>query len=239
MQKDRRPYLIKKTYLNFQKFYVKHFLRPQFESLGKSFFFMKPWHVEIFGAPIVLGNYATVIATRDNKIRFTVWPNRKDEGSIQIGDYCLVCPGVRISSASAINIGNSCMVASNAYITDSDWHDIYNRIAIGKAAPVKIEENVWIGDSAIVCKGVTIGYNSIIGAGAVVVNSVPPNAIAAGNPARVVKSLDPKKPITTRAEWFSDPDRFFEELDQWDRAMLRSNTLLGWLRSLLSPAKGD
>ena len=131
------------------------------------------------------------------------------------------------------------MIASNAYITDSDWHDIYNRIAIGKAAPVKIEENVWIGDSAIVCKGVTIGYNSIIGAGAVVVNSVPPNAIAAGNPARVVKSLDPEKPITTRAEWFSDPDRLFEELDQWDRAMLRSNTLLGWLRSLLSPAKGD
>jgi acetyltransferase-like isoleucine patch superfamily enzyme len=200
---------------------------------------MKPWYVEIFGAPIVLGNYATVIAARDNKIRFTVWPERKGEGRIQIGDYSLVCPGVRISSASAIKIGNSCMIASNAYITDSDWHDTYNRIAAGKAAHVKIGENVWIGYSAIVCKGVTIGDNSIIGAGAVVVNSVPPNTIAAGNPARVVKSLDPEKPIITRAEWFSDPDQLFEEIDQWDRAMLRGNTLLGWLRSLLSPAKGD
>jgi acetyltransferase-like isoleucine patch superfamily enzyme len=239
LQKDHRPYFIKKIYLDFQKFYVKRFLHPQFESLGKNFFFMKPWYVEIFGAPIMLGNYATVIAARDNKIRFTVWPERKGEGSIQIGDYCLVCPGVRISSASAIDIGNSCMIASNAYITDSDWHDTYNRIAVGTASHVKIGENVWIGDSAIVCKGVAIGDNSIIGAGAVVVNSVPPNTIAAGNPARVVKTLDPEKPIITRAEWFSDPDRLFEEIDQWDRAMLRDNTLLGWLRSLLSPTKED
>ncbi len=107
MKKDHRPYFIKKAYLDFQKFYVKHFLRPQFESLGKGFVFMKPWHVETFGAPIVLGNYATVIATSDNKIRFSVWSNRKDEGRIQLGDYCLICPGVRISSASAINIGTT------------------------------------------------------------------------------------------------------------------------------------
>jgi acetyltransferase-like isoleucine patch superfamily enzyme len=53
-------------------------------------------------------------------------------------------------------------------ITDSDWHDVYNRISIGKTAPIKIEDNVWIGDSVIVCKGVSIGENSIIGADAVV-----------------------------------------------------------------------
>ena len=200
---------------------------------------MKPWHVEIFGSPIDIGNYATVIATSDNKTRFSIWPKKKDEGRIRIGDYCLICPGVRISSASKITIGDSCMIASSAYITDCDWHGIYNRISIGKSSPVKIENNVWIGDSAIVCKGVTIGENSVVGAGAVVVDSVAPNVIVAGTPARVVKSLDPDKNIVTRARWFSEPIRLFEEIDQWDRELLKENTLLRWIRSMVAPIKGD
>jgi acetyltransferase-like isoleucine patch superfamily enzyme len=110
---------------------------------------------------------------------------------------------VRIGSAHEILIGNNCMIASNAYITDSDWHDIYNRVSIGKTAPIKIEDNVWIGDSVIVCKGVTVGENSIIGAGAVVVDDIPANCVAAGNPAKVVKKLDAVQPFTTRAQWFS------------------------------------
>ncbi|MFC1815917.1 acyltransferase, partial [Thermodesulfobacteriota bacterium] len=131
------------------------------------------------------------------------------------------------------------MLASGVYITDSDWHDIYNRVAIGKSAPVRIEKNVWIGDSAIICKGVTIGENSIIGAGAIVVNHVPADSIAAGNPARVVKQLDPKEQITTRAHWFSNPARLFKGLDQFDKDMLRGNTTLHWLRYLLFPIKGE
>jgi acetyltransferase-like isoleucine patch superfamily enzyme len=191
--------------------------------------------VKIFGSPIELGDCATIIATSDNKVRLTIWSEQKDEGRIRIGDYCMICPGVRISSASEIIIGDSCMIASGAYITDCDWHGIYNRISLGKRMPVRIEENVWIGDSAIVCKGVTIGVNSIVGAGAVVVNSVPPNVVVAGNPARVVKPLDFDETFTTRAQWFSDPRRLFEAFDEWDRALLRDNTLLGWLRSIISP----
>jgi serine acetyltransferase len=131
------------------------------------------------------------------------------------------------------------MLASGAYITDADWHDIYNRVAIGKTAPVRIEKNVWIGDSAIVCKGVTIGENSIIGAGSIVVDSVPANTIAAGNPARVVKELDPREKITTRAHFYSNPAKLFKDFDQFDRDMLQHNTLRGWLRHLLFPLKGD
>jgi len=239
LRKDHRPYFVKQAYLKFQKFYVDHFLRPQLESLGKGFVFIKPWDVEIFGSPVRIGDCATVVATSDRKIRLSVWPDGQGKGRIQIGSYCLICPGVRISSASEIIIGDSCMFASNAYITDSDWHDVYDRISTGKSAPVKLEENVWIGDSAIICKGVTVGENSIIGAGAVVVNSVPPNTIAAGNPARVLKFLDPKEQITTRSKWYADPAGLFEQLDQWDRAVLRGNTILGWLRYLLFPARGD
>lgn len=239
MRKDHRPYFIKRAFLQLQEFYVRRFLRPQFESVGKGFSFINPWHVEVFGSPVTLGDYVTVIASADKKVRFSIWAEKKGEGRIHIGDYALILPGVRISSASEIIVGSSSMIASHTYITDGDWHGIYDRVSMGKTAPVVLGDNVWIGDSVIICKGVTIGNNSIVGAGAVVVNSVPPDVIAAGNPARVVKRLDPEEKIRTRAEWYSHPDTLFEDLDQWDRAMLKGNTLRGWLRSKLAPGKND
>jgi len=239
LKRDHRPYYIKKIYLSFQKFYTGHFLQPQFKSLGKGFVFIKPWHVELFGSPIELGDFATVIATSDKKIRFSIWSDLQDSGRIKIGSYCLICPGVRISSASRIIIADNCMFASGAYITDSDWHDIYNRVSLGKTAPVTIGKNVWVGDSAIICKGVAIGENSIVGAGAIVVNNVPPNVVVAGNPARIIKHLDPSEEITTRAQWFSNPTRLFREFDQYDRDILQGNTLLHWLRHLLFPLSGE
>ena len=239
MIKDHRPYFIKKAYLKFQRFYVNRFIRPQLESLGPGFTFMKPWHVELFGSPIIIGKHVNVIASPDKKVRLSVWPEKENQGLIHIGDYCLICPGVRIGSAASVEIGNNCMLASNAYIADSDWHDIYNRISIGRIEPVKIRENVWIGDSAIICKGVTIGQNSIVGAGAVVATDVPENTIAAGNPARIVKHLDPDEQIVTRERWFSNPVMLSEQIDQLDREQLKSNSFLHWLRHLLFPAKGD
>jgi acetyltransferase-like isoleucine patch superfamily enzyme len=84
-------------------------------------------------------------------------------------------------SAKSIVIGDACMIAHGAYISDADWHGIYDRAEpVGNTKPVVFEDNVWIGDSAIICKGVTIGKNSIVGAGAVVTKDVPPNSIFAG-----------------------------------------------------------
>ena len=74
MRKDHRPYVIKKAWLKFQKFYTRHFLAPQLERLGNGHAFMQPWHVELFGGPIEIGRYATVIATSDKKVRLSVWP---------------------------------------------------------------------------------------------------------------------------------------------------------------------
>lgn len=240
MIRDHRPYRIKKAYLKVQALYVEHFLRPQFTSLGKGYTFMKPWNVEVFGEPIELGDFVNVIAAPDRKVRLTVWSDREDRAGIRVGNYCLICPGVRLSSATEIVIGDNCMLASGAYVTDSDWHGIYNRVeVVGKTAPVRIENNVWVGDSVIVCKGVTIGENSVIGAGSVVVNDIPSNTIAAGNPARVVKSLEPGKEIIARAQWFADPAFLYEEIDRIDREKLGENTYLDWIRSGLFPAKGD
>jgi acetyltransferase-like isoleucine patch superfamily enzyme len=58
-----------------------------------------------------------------------------------------------------------------------------------KTAPVIIEDNVWIGMNAVILKGVTIGENSVVAAGAVVSKSVPANVVVAGNPAVIVKEL--------------------------------------------------
>jgi acetyltransferase-like isoleucine patch superfamily enzyme len=239
MRKDHRPYFLKRAISKFQRFYANHFLRPHFYALGKKPSIVNPWHVEVFGTPIEVGDYVTIIGASDNKVRLSVWADKNVEGRIHIGDYCILCPGVRISSASEIGIGDNCMIASSAYITDSDWHGIYDRIAFGKTHPIKIENNVWIGDSAIVCKGVTIGQNSIIGAGAVIVNSIPSNCIAAGNPAQIVKQLDPEESYTTRRQWFSEPSKLFYEIDQLDKELLQENTLLHWLRYLFYPSKGD
>lgn len=239
MRKDHRPYVIKKAWFKFQKFYTRHFLEPQLERLGKGYVFMRPWHVELFGDPIAIGNYATVIATSDKKVRLSVWPEQPGRGRIVVGDYTLICPGVRISSADRIVIEDNCMLANGAYLTDADWHGIYDRVSLGRASRIHLSKNVWVGDNAIICKGVTIGENSIIGAGAIVVTDVPANCIAAGNPARVVRHLDPNETFTTRAHWYADPARLAREFVKWEQAVLKGNTFFGWLRHLAFPTRGD
>ena len=240
MKKDHRPYFLKHLDIKFQKWYVNHFLRPQFEYLGGIHTFMKPWYVEIFGGPVFLGECAHVIAASDKKVRLTVWPLPGNDGRIRIGDYCLICPGVRISAATEVVIGDSCMIAQGSCITDSDWHGVYDRSqSVGQTAAVRIGNNAWIGDSVIVGKGVTIGDNSIIGAGSVVTKDIPSDVIAAGNPAVVVKKLDIKRHIKTRAEWFSDPEDLARQFSEIDHEKLKGNTISGWLRSILFPSKGD
>lgn len=240
MRKDHRPYILKRLDLAFQRWYANYFVRPQLEALGNGCTFMRPWCVEIFGGPITVGHYTHVIATPDKKVRLTVWSTLEGRGRIEIGNYCLICPGVRLSAGHEIVVGDSVMLAQGVFVTDSDWHGIYDRsLSVGESAPVHIGRNAWIGDSAMIVKGVTIGENSIIGAGAVVIRDVPPNVIAVGNPATVVRELDPDLPIRTRGDWLANPQALAAEFAQIDREILKSNTWLGWFRSLVRPVKGD
>lgn len=111
-----------------------------------------------------------------------------------IGDNFGMTGGV-ICAAEKITIGNNVAVGANTTIVDTDFHPIdplERKIhpASAKTAPIVIEDDVFIGMSCLVLKGVTIGKGSVIGAGSVVTKSIPPGVIAAGNPAKVIRKLD-------------------------------------------------
>ena len=219
--------------------YVKHYLRPQFKQLGKGGAFFKPQYLKLFGSHISVDDFPTIIGARDASVQLTSWNIGDWKGELKIGKYCLITPGVRIMAAESIEIGDACMFAHGAYISDADWHGIYDRSEpVGKTKPIILKDNVWIGDSAIVCKGVTIGENSIIGAGAVVTKNIPANVVAAGNPAKVVKNLD-QGDFISRKDFYKDPIQLAKDFDNLDKFNLKDNTFIEWLRSIFAPSKDN
>ena len=240
MRKDHRPYWLKRLQLKWRNWRVRHFVLPEFDAIGCEPEIMDPGSVKVFGRNIRVGNFPHLISTPDNCIRFTAMGHRGGDAHISIGDYVLISPGVRISAAESVTIGNACMFAANVYISDSDWHGIYNRARPFRCTkPIAIGNNVWVGDSAIVCKGVSIGDNSVIGAGSVVTRDVPANTVVAGNPARPIREINPRRRMITREALFADSFRQAHNLDELDKMLLTGNSLWGWLRSVILPRRGD
>jgi acetyltransferase-like isoleucine patch superfamily enzyme len=106
---------------------------------------------------------------------------------IELGNDCGFS-GAVIAAFHKIVLGENVICGANTLITDSDWHPEDPRS--GASAPVVIGNRVWLGVNVMVLKGVTIGENSVIGAGSVVTRDIPANTVAAGNPCKVIKSLD-------------------------------------------------
>lgn len=115
-------------------------------------------------------------------------------GQIKIGNN-VALNGTVITSKKNIQIGDNCMIAPNVIIVDTDFHQHwppekrFQQVHSKYDKSVLIKSNVWIGMNTIILKGVTIGKNSIIGAGSVVTTDIPQNVIASGNPARVIKKF--------------------------------------------------
>lgn len=114
---------------------------------------------------------------------------------IVIGNDCGISGG-SICAAMLVELGSECLLGANVTIADTDFHAIRptgrrfnNNSQEIAAAPIKIQDNVFIGTGAVVLKGVCIGKNSVIGARAVVCNDVDTDSIAAGCPARILKSF--------------------------------------------------
>jgi maltose O-acetyltransferase len=104
-----------------------------------------------------------------------------DDAPITIGTRVAVGPRVQF-----ITIGHP-VNAEERTRRDADGN--VERGAMSRASPIVVEDQVWIGASAIILSGVTIGARSTIGAGSVVTKSIPPDVLAAGNPCRVTKSI--------------------------------------------------
>jgi acetyltransferase-like isoleucine patch superfamily enzyme len=140
--------------------------------------------VEKYGGRIEVGERARLEA-RLLPIEMVAW----SDALLKIGDGTFINYGVSLSAHRRVRIGKNCMIGNYVVIMDSDYHDLRDRTQPGEAAAIEIEDDVWIGIRATVLKGVRIGSRSVIGAGAVVTSDIPPNSLAFGAPARVVRHL--------------------------------------------------
>ncbi len=119
-----------------------------------------------------------------------------DQGRLSIGDGTGLS-GAVLSARTSITIGRHVNIGGNTRIFDHDWHSLQHQdrrdrrrdAAACATRPVVVGDDVLIGTNAIILKGVNIGDRCVIGAGSVVtLRDIPADSIAAGNPARVIRS---------------------------------------------------
>lgn len=112
----------------------------------------------------------------------------KYKENIEIADNVTIGPNVAIGAKSKVTLGNFVRISQNVIIETAGCDLETNIPYKHKSSPIFIEENVWIGSSAIILSGVTIGRNSIIGAGTIVYKDVPANSIVLPPKSEVIKN---------------------------------------------------
>jgi maltose O-acetyltransferase len=111
--------------------------------------------------------------------------------NITIGARTFINFNLTALDVAAITIGEDCQIGPNVQLL-TPLHPIApepRRDKLEAAKPIMIGDNVWLGGGVIVCPGVSIGENSVIGAGSVVAKDIPANAMAVGSPARVIRRI--------------------------------------------------
>ncbi|MBW8765934.1 MAG: sugar O-acetyltransferase [Geodermatophilales bacterium] len=115
-----------------------------------------------------------------------------DYGShITIGARCFANFGLVALDVAAISIGDDVQIGPNVQLL-TPTHPVDpgpRRDKWEAARPITIDDNVWLGGGVIVCPGVSIGQNTVVGAGAVVTRDLPADVVAVGNPARVIRQI--------------------------------------------------
>jgi len=115
--------------------------------------------------------------------------------NISIGERVYANVGCVFLDGTRIVIGNDVLFAPYVQLYTAthplDWRLRDRGLEI--AEPITIGNHVWLGGNTVVCPGVTIGDHSVIGAGSVVTKDIPPGVLAVGNPARVIREIDPQK----------------------------------------------
>jgi len=190
--------LIKCSTCRIQSFLFRAFLVSLGYSVGKG--------LKIYGYPIVYSRLPQLISIGPNTTissryisnslgaRQSIIKVLGTKGCISIGSN-FSASGCVILSTHSINIGANVMLGNNVTVIDSDFHPMdyhdrrinNNNILDG---PVIINDDVWIGANSMILKGVSIGRRSVIGACSVVTKDVPQDVVVAGNPARIIRSLN-------------------------------------------------
>ncbi|TLF43046.1 sugar O-acetyltransferase [Maribacter aurantiacus] len=142
-------------------------LSELFKSIGKGVWIESPFFCD-YGNNISIGDGTFV----NMNCTFL------DDNAISIGQNVLIAPYVQIYTASHP------LKASDRIVENSDGASY-----VTSSMPVTIGDNVWIGGNSVICPGVEIGHNVTIGAGSVVTKSIPNNAVAVGNPCKVLREL--------------------------------------------------
>ena len=130
-------------------------------------------------------------------------PFHCDHGNnIFIGNNVIIGINCTFVDNAEIRIGNRVLIASNVqFYTSShpvlpkerlvpDWKEKGTTFFRTYARPIEIKDNVWIGGGSIILPGVTVGENSVIGAGSIVTRPIPANCVAVGNPCRVIRTFE-------------------------------------------------
>lgn len=140
--------------------------------------------------------------TSGRNCRLEVCNEHCDKGRIclKLGEEVQINDNVHIAAGQLVEIGNRVLIASRVFISDINHGNFREGEMFDLSVspekqtlffdPVRIEDNVWIGESVCILPGVTIGKHSVVGALSCVTKSIPPYSIAVGNPARVVKQYN-------------------------------------------------
>jgi acetyltransferase-like isoleucine patch superfamily enzyme len=152
-----------------------------------------PFVLRFRGSRIEIGDNCSFNSAKNSLLigllRPCTFVTLKQDSEIVLGNNVGISGGILIA-ASKIEIGNNVMIGANCTILDTDFHhtDPQRKLTNSPlpSRPVIIKGNVFVGANCIILKGVTIGQNSTICAGSVIINDIPDNSIAAGNPCKVV-----------------------------------------------------
>jgi acetyltransferase-like isoleucine patch superfamily enzyme len=123
-----------------------------------------------------------------------VWVTLGDEARVRIGEGSFLNLGVMVAAHELVEIGDHCMFANGSFVTDANhrFDDLTQPITwqgFTSKGPTRIGDNVWCGANVVVTSGVTIGERCVIGANSVVTEDLPPFSIAAGAPAKVLRTF--------------------------------------------------
>ena len=128
-----------------------------------------------------------------------VWLTAPDQARIRIGSGTFLNIGVMVASQELVEIGDHCMFANGCFVTDANhrYDDLTRPVTwqgFTSKGPTRVGDNVWCGAHVVITSGVTVGDRCVIGANSVVTEDLPAYSIAAGVPARVLRSFGPEQP---------------------------------------------